>query len=182
MMMLLVFLLGIFDASAVKMAMDPQNRVLFGASYNDGGQGFSVGIESRLTQLIYVNMGGFSSIKPNSGDINSDQAGDWITMNHGIWAAPGWRIPHRYAENSLNWDVIVRGGFACVFSKDANRDDLPLFDPAGLLGADFYLRKNNFGIRWSNKIFLYESATVKTYEAVPMQRPQSALELFYQWE
>lgn len=182
MMSLVVFLFGIFEASAVRLAMDPQNRTFLGASYNDGGQGFSLGIESRLTQLIYINMGGFASISPAVGDINSKNPEDWITMNHAIWAAPGWRIPHRYKENGINWDVIVRGGFACLFSKDVNRDDLPLFDPGGLVGVDFYLRKNDFGLRWSNKIFIYEPETPLTLEAVPMQRPQSSLELFWQWD
>lgn len=182
MIMLIVFLLGIFDVSAARIAMDPQNRVFLGAAYNDGGQGFSLGLESRLTQLIYINMGGFASITPSVGDINSNMPEDWITMNHGIWAAPGWRIPHRYKENSLKWDMILRGGFACLFSKDVNREDLPLFDPSGLVGVDFYLRKNNFGLRWSNKMFLYEPETPKTLQAVSLQRPQSAVEIFLQWE
>ena len=182
MMIFIVYLLGIFEASAVRLALEPQNRVFLGGAYNDGGRGFSLGMESRLTQLIYVNMGGFTSISPAVGDINSEDPQDWLTLNHGIWAAPGWRIPHRYKENALNWDIILRGGFACLFSKDVNRDDLPLFDPGGLVGVDFYLLKYNFGLRWSNKLFIYEPETTISLEAVPVQRLQSSIEIFFQWE
>ena len=39
----------------------------------------------------------------------------------------------------LNWDLVGRAGFACVFTTDAFRDDLYLIDPAGLVGLDGYL-------------------------------------------
>ena len=179
--MITLFFIVIFEASAVRLAMDPQNAVFTGFSYSDGGRGISLGLESRLTQLIYINMGGFTSIVPRVGDIDSREPSDWISMNHGIWAAPGWRVPHRYTKGAFQWDIMFRAGFACLFSKDVNREDLPLFDPAALLGTDFYLRWHNLGLRWSNKLFLYEPETPKTLEAVPLQRPQSSLEFFIQW-
>jgi hypothetical protein len=182
MSVLFLFIFGILEAQAVRLAMEPQNRGFIGASYNDGGQGLSVGIESRLTQLIYVNIGGFTSLSSEFGDVDSDSPKDWFKMNHGIWAAPGWRIPHRYKENAVNWDIIMKGGFACVFSSDSYREDLPLFDPAGLAGVDFYLRKNRVGLRWSNKVFFYEPESTKILKGVPVQKLQSALEIFWQWE
>ena len=125
----------------------------------------SVGIESRLTQLIYVNIGGFTCLLLQSlAMLTLIVPKDWFKMNHAIWAAPGWRVPHRYKENAVNWDVIMRGGFACVFSSDAYREDLPLFDPAALAGVDFYLRKNRVGLRWSNKVFFYEPESTKIVE------------------
>lgn len=182
-MSLFIFLIcTIFPASAVRIAMEPQNRVFMGASHSDGGNGFSVGIESRLTQLIYINMGGFGTFSENIGNIESDNEQDWVKMEHAIWAAPGWRIPHRYKENAWNWDIMARGGFACVFSSDAYRTDLSLVDPAGLAGIDFYLQRSSFGLRWTNKAFFYQPNVSKTLQSISTQRIQSAVELFWQWD
>ena len=41
--------------------IEPQNRVYAGVVQSDGGLGGTVSIESRLTQLITINMGGFVS-------------------------------------------------------------------------------------------------------------------------
>ena len=178
---LIVLSLFISQANAVKLAMEPQNRVFVGGSWIDGGFGPTVSLESRLTQLIYIGMGGFGSTSPNIGDIESSNQQDWVSLHHGIWAAPGWRIPHRYKANSLNWDVLLRGGFACVFTRDAYRDDFYLVDPAGLVGIDLYLHKGNVGIRSSNKMFLYQPNLTKTLTSISAQRLQSSIELFWQW-
>ena len=65
---------------------------------SDGGLGGTVSIESRLTQLITINMGGFVSTPTHYGDVESRDEQDWVLLNHGLWAAPGWRIPHRYGN------------------------------------------------------------------------------------
>ena len=90
---------GILDANATRLAMEPKNRVLLGGSWIDGGLGASVGIESRLTQLVYVNVGGFANFSENIGDIDSQNQQDWVTMQHAIWAAPG-------TQPSFIWTTI----------------------------------------------------------------------------
>ena len=179
---LLFFSLFVGDASAVRLAMDAQNRAFVGGSWIDGGYGPSLGIESRLTQLIYINMGGFRTITPPLGDTDSDSEQDWVTMRHAIWAAPGWRIPHRYKENSINWDIIARGGFACVFSSDAHFANNFLVDPAGLVGVDLYLHNQKFGVRSSTKLFMYQATLSKNLTGINVNRVQSSIELYLQWD
>ena len=173
-------------AEAVRLALEPQNRIFVGASQTDGAIGVTTSIESRLTQLIYINMGGFVTTPKNMGDVESRDPQDWVQLNHGLWAAPGWRMPHRYKEGPLNWDVVARGGFACVFTTDAFRDDLYLIDPAGILGGDAYLQykiseNRTVGMRWSHKWFLYQPDLTKTKKGLPVQRLQNNLEFYWQF-
>ena len=104
-------------------------------------------------------------------------------MRHGIWFAPGVRIPHRYGEG-LIWDVFFRGGFATVWSDDASAGDYShinnpeanfdtLFDVALVGGLDLLIRKGKFGVRASGKGFFY-----KTYPAIAWQKDWAATELF----
>ena len=46
---------------ASRIAMDPQNKVHVGASVIGSSYGASLGLDSRLTQLIYIDIGGFFS-------------------------------------------------------------------------------------------------------------------------
>ena len=180
--MWMVFISLVQEAQAVRLAMEPQNRLLVGYSHIDGGMGSTVSFESRLTQLIYVNMGGFVTLAENQGDIDSSDPQDWLKMNHAIWAAPGWRIPHRYKSGGWNWDVMLRGGFACVFTDDVYRDDLLLVDPAALTGLDVYLHNGDAGLRVSNRVFLYQPEPTQTLKGVSIQRLQSSVEFFWQWD
>ena len=182
-----IILLAVYshDASAVRLALEPQNRVYAGVVQSDGGLGGTVSIESRLTQLITINMGGFVSTPVHYGEVESRDEQDWVLLNHGLWAAPGLRIPHRYGKGAMNWDIIGRAGFACVFTTDAFRDDLYLIDPAGLIGLDGYLQykvsdNNTIGLRISNKIFAYQPDLTRTLTGLPVQRLQHSLELFWQ--
>ena len=172
-------------AEAVRLALEPQNRVYAGVVQTDGGLGGTVSIESRLTQLITINMGGFVSSPVHYGDIESREEQDWVKLNHGLWAAPGWRIPHRYGKGNLNWDLIGRAGFACLFTTDAFRDDLYLIDPAGLVGVDGYLQykiseDHTVGVRFSNKMFAYQPDLTRTLQGLPVQRFQHGIEFFWQ--
>ena len=173
------------NAEAVRLAMEPQNRVYAGVVQTDGGIGGTVSIESRLTQLIVINMGGFISSPVHYGSVETRDEQEWVRLNHGLWAAPGVRIPHRYGKGRLNWDVIGRAGFACVFTTDAFRDDLYLLDPSGLVGLDGYLtykasETQTIGLRMSNKMFVYQPDLTRTLTGLPVQRLQHSIELFWQ--
>ena len=180
-----IILLAPKDSGAVRLALEPQNRVYAGVVQSDGGLGGTVSIESRLTQLITINMGGFVSTPAHYGDSDSREEQDWVLLNHGLWAAPGWRVPHRYKNAKLNWDLVGRAGFACVFTTDAFRDDLYLIDPAGLVGLDGYLtyavsEDNTAGLRVTSKVFAYQPSLTRTLEGLPVQRVQYGVELFWQ--
>ena len=173
------------DSEAVRLALEPQNRVYAGVVQSDGGLGGTVSVESRLTQLITINMGGFVSTPAHYGDVDSREEQDWVLLNHGLWAAPGWRIPHRDKNAKINWDLVGRAGFACVFTTDAFRDDLYLIDPAGLVGVDGYLKykvseENTVGLRLSSKVFAYQPSLTRTLTGLPVQRLQYGVELFWQ--
>lgn len=180
-----VLLLSPTDSEAVRLALEPQNRIFAGVVHSDGGPGGTVSIESRLTQLITINMGGFVSVPARYGDSESRDEQDWVVLNHGLWAAPGLRIPHRYGSGNINWDLVGRAGFACVFTTDAHREDLYLMDPAGLVGIDGYLQykvsdENTIGLRFSSKLFAYQPNLTRTLAGLPVQRLQHGIEVFWQ--
>jgi hypothetical protein len=169
------------SANAIRLALEPQNRFTLGYAMIDGGKGIQGSFESRLTQLVYINMGGFSTINSNIGNIESDDVQDWVKMHHSIWVAPGIRVPHRYNVDSWNWDIIARTGFACVFTNDANRDDLFLVDPAGLVGGDVYIHNGKLGLRYSGKMLMYAPEVTLTMQSVSVHRFVQGLELIWQW-
>lgn len=175
----------ISQAEAVRLALEPQNRIIAGAAFIDGHSGVTASVESRLTQLVYINMGGTISTPKVFGDPTSTDEQDWVSMNHLIWAAPGWRIPHRYS-GAINWDIITRAGFACVFTTDSFREDLFLIDPAALVGIDAYIHyvetdKQALGVRVTNRMLAYQPDLTRTRRGLPVQRMQHGVEVFLQW-
>ena len=173
------------ESEATRLAIEPQNRIYAGAVQSDGGLGGTVSVESRLTQLITINIGGFVSTPIQYGDVDSRDEQDWVMLNHGLWAAPGWRIPHRYGNGKINWDLMGRAGFGCVFTTDVFRKDLYSIDPAGLVGVDGYLQykvseENTVGLRVSSKVFAYKPNLTRTRVGLPVQRLQHGIEFFWQ--
>ena len=51
---------------AARLAMEPQNKVHAGASMIGSSYGVALGLDSRLTQLIYIDIGGFISVSDTS--------------------------------------------------------------------------------------------------------------------
>ena len=173
------------NSEATRLALEPQNRIYAGGVQSDGGLGGTVSIESRLTHLLTINIGGFVSTPTQYGDVESRDEQDWVMLNHGLWAAPGWRIPHRYGNGKINWDLVARAGFGCVFTTDAFRQDLYLIDPSGLVGVDGYLQykvsdDNTVGLRLSSKVFAYQPNLTRTRVRLPVQRLQHGIEFFWQ--
>ena len=128
---------------AQAIALEPQNRILAGYTFNDGNQGVGIGFDSRLTQLIYINIGTFFSLTDRKYTIDEADPSSLISLSNGIYAAPGFRLPHRYKsdKNALNWDILFRTGFACVSSQNAFGENWFLVEPAALLGIDLQLKK-----------------------------------------
>ena len=164
------------SADAARMPLEPQNRLHLGVQAIDGTEslGLTFGMDSRLTRFVSIDLGGFLSANesPVLNPGSDATVEDWVTMRHGIWFAPGLRVPHRYGDG-LVWDVFFRGGFGTVWSEDASDDYDSLFDVAMIGGADFMIRKDKIGARLSGKGFFY-----KTYPSIAWQKDWVASELF----
>ncbi len=164
------------SADAARMPLEPQNRLHLGVAAMDGTESFGLtfGMDSRLTRFVSIDIAGFLSAteSPVLTPPEDSTVEDWVTMRHGIWFAPGIRIPHKYGEG-LTWDAFFRGGFATVWSEDASRDGDSLFDVAMVGGLDFMVRKDKIGARLSGKGFFY-----KTYPYIAWEKDWVANELF----
>ena len=168
-------------ANAQMFQIEPLNRVSAGVSYVDSSFGGVVGFESRLTHLIYLNIGGFQTL----GELafEGEELRDQIKLKSGLWAMPGLRLPHRYNKNknAVNWDLIVRTGFGCFFNDIADKPDAFNMEPGGLFGADFYLMWKNIGFRLSGK-GVYQKAYIPTRnESLLMLSSIASLEFYSQF-
>jgi hypothetical protein len=163
--------------------MDPQNRVHMGLSLTDGvlAPGLILGLDSRMTRLVYVDVGGFGTLAdPPDIDVENVEPPEYITLRHGLTVTPGLRVPHRYGDG-INWDLTFRGGFGAVWATDASAENSVQVDPALLTGADLLIRKESLGLRTTGRIFGFKPFTKKEREEIPMARPQYTIELVYQW-
>ncbi len=179
--MLLLASLFLSSASAQMFYLEPQIRLGAGASWVDDSIGVSVSMDTRMTQLIYISIGGFRSMQESEIIPVDDEIQSWTKLRHAIWAAPGLRFPHRYNKKGINWDFLLRTGFACVFSDLAEEEDWTLMEPAALGGGDFIIFKDRLAVRVSGKVFVYNPYIQEFREKAVMYRPQLGVEFSYQW-
>jgi hypothetical protein len=183
--------LASLPALASRDSLDPLNRVHAGVSFSDEYTfGVNGGLDSRLTRLVFIDMGGFASPMPFPDDVEADgdsPAKETVFLRHGIYVAPGLRIPHR-EKDGLQWDVIARGGFGGVWSTDVNPESATLdgtyeveADPALLAGLDLQLRKDHVGLRVAGKEFFYKVFSGPERTDVALAKPQFTGEILYQW-
>ena len=179
-------------AHAGRMPLPSLNRLHGGLSITDSGSGLGgvVGMDSRLTRLIFVDLGGFYTPGNQQFDPGIDpekeDPSQWYTLRNGLYAAPGLRIPHRY-QDGFNWDVIGRAGFAALWIADESQriipeDDALVYSEAGaLLGVDVLLRLDTIGVRMSGKAYGWHAySPIKNAESNTI-RPQFAIEGVYQF-
>ena len=76
---MLSFLLCI-NAQAQMFYVEPQIRTGIGAAWIDGAWGSSVSMDTRMTHLVYVGLGGFRSLTMPEIETNEDD----IQTNTGI--------------------------------------------------------------------------------------------------
>ena len=169
-------------ASAQMVILDPQNRLTFGVTYSDGSPGITASFDSRLSQLVFINIGAFRGFSDSDYTATREDPQSWLRMRHGLWAAPGLRFPHRYKKNAINWDFLVRTGFGCIFSDVSGADDWLLIEPAGLTAADLILRKENYGVRLTAKTFLSHPYIEELNGKHWIVNQQQGIEVFYQWQ
>jgi hypothetical protein len=174
---------GSTAAEAARLPLDPLNRIHAGYSTADrGATGFTLGMDSRLTRLLNVDVGAFLSPFSQAEvvpDLNGDP-NDWITLRHGLFVAPGLRIPHRYGEG-INWDLTVRGGFGAVWLTNAteaiNLETTPAFMPS----ADLLLRKDQLGLRLGVREVLFWSYVHEARDNFNFYRTQMSAEAVLQF-
>ena len=98
-LMLLAFLAALLpsgDAEARRMPLETQIRAHGGSRPNASfTPGFTLGLDTRLTRLLYMDVGGFGSLVDAVGDAESDEAAD-SALRHAIYVTPGLRVPYRY--------------------------------------------------------------------------------------
>jgi hypothetical protein len=150
-------------ADAQRLALDPLNRVHAGLAMVDGPEGMDIGLtfgmDSRLTRVIFVDVGGWVTPARLSSEFAIDEEAEptsTLFLRHGIYATPGFRLPHR-SKGEIRWDLIARGGFAAIWLTDIHPDSLVTGDtqyrmstePAGVIGIDAQARKDRVGARFT---------------------------------
>ena len=179
--MLLFASIFLSTASAQSFYVKPQIRAGIGGAWVDESLGVSVSMDTKMTQIIYISIGGFRSLQKSEIIADADDIQSWTKLRHGIWAAPGIRFPHRYKKEALNWDFLLRAGFACVFSDLAEDDDWTLMEPAALGGGELILFKDQLAMKFSGKMFAYNPYIREFREKAMIYRPQLSIELSYRW-
>lgn len=178
-------LLASTAAQANRFSLDPQNRLHAGLSLvnSDLKPGISAGLDSRLSRVFYVDAGGFFTTTDDTGRTPPDSvesASDYFELRHGLYVAPGLRVPHRYGDG-LNWDLTGRLGFGAVWSTDASADYALHADPALLGGGDLLLRYEQVGLRVGAKAFAYDAFATGPRQQTGVLRGQYFVEGVIQW-
>ena len=166
-------------SNAQMFYLEPQIRAGAGASWNDGAFGASVSLETRISHLLYIGIGGFRSFTEGELQAIDENPQTWAALRHGIWAAPGLRIPHRYKKKGINWDLLFNVGFGVSFSDVAEQTDWLLMEPSALGGIDFLVFSNKLSAKISTKVFVYNPYLPEFREAYILARPQVAFEISY---
>lgn len=179
-------------ANAGRMPLESLNRIHGGLAITDNltGVGGIVGMDSRLTRLVFVDLGGFFTPGNQQFDPRVDpekqEAQEWYTLRNGLYAAPGMRIPHRY-KDGFNWDLIGRAGFAALWVADESQRIIPndealVYSEASLLlGADVLFRFDDVGVRLSGKAYGWQAYSPVKQDESSTIRPQFTLEGVYQF-
>ncbi len=196
--MLLAALFSLFltsaPASAQSMALEPQNRIHAGLSLVDGPSplGLTAGMDSRLTRVLALDIGAFVSPVPIASDYESPYADPTAVqarhVRHGVYATPGFRIPHPQPKRWA-WEFFVRAGGGVIWTANV-APDAPLDadtefgirpDPAGLIGGDALIRFGRLGVRASGKVWMFEVLQTSPSRSFFAARPQWGLEALVQW-
>ena len=175
------FLILSLFAQAQLFSLEPQIRTGGGVSWSDGSLGVNLSIETRITHLMYASIGGFRSLSEVELEPTEEDPQSWIALRHAIWAAPSFRVPHRYRKRGIEWDILLNAGFGITFSDVAKEEDWFAFEPAGLGGVDIILFSNKISTKISAKAFVYSGYLPEFREKYLLIRPQAAFEVLYQW-
>jgi len=187
----IVFLLLPRLAAAQGMAMDPMNRLHVGAVVLQGPSsvGLSVGLDSRLTRLIFVDAGAFASplgLPTDAWDGEGEAVGA-LRLRHGITVSPGIRVPHAQPR-AFSYDVVFRVGAAAAWVADLS-DPVGDFGPpytvsalaAGFGGVDVSVLRGPVGVRLGYRQFLFMPFVFEELSDMIATRPMGHLEAIWQF-
>lgn len=181
--------LALAPGLAGAQALDPMNRLHLGASFVEGPSplGLTVGFDSRLTRLAFVDAGGFGSLgEPDPAGIDPDTAPeDALRLRHGIYIAPGIRVPHVQPQ-AFGFDVLPRAGMAAIWLSDLASADEPGRHPystevAGFVGLDLSVQRGPLGLRGSYRHLFCAPYVPELASDEPMNTPMFTLEGQYQF-
>jgi hypothetical protein len=177
------------QAEAARSTMNPRVRVHAGAVVSEGPNptGFTLGIDSRASRFIYLDIGGFlNTFSPLDG-LDRGSLRVPHLARHGMFILPGLRIPHRQPK-AFSWDVTFRGGFGILWTSyvgtmiNSSYGGQPLdADIMTVGGLDFGIRKGALGLRVAGRVLV---ATPHDYgeKTDPLfYAPQLSLEGLYQF-
>jgi hypothetical protein len=176
-------------AAALAQALEPMNRLHLGASFVEGPApfGINVGFDSRLTRLAFVDAGGFGSLgTPDPASLDAGTAPeDAMRLRHGIYIAPGIRVPHVQPQ-AFGFDLLPRAGMAAVWLSDLASDGTAGRNPystevAGFLGLDLTVQKGVVGMRISYRHLFCAPYIPERKQDVTMNTPMFTLEGQYQF-
>jgi hypothetical protein len=171
------------SAFAARMALDPLTRVHTGLSLaSPTSMGLMLGMDSRLTQLIYVDVTGFMSVSDpvaKTMEPDADGANTWM-LRHGLYCTPGLRIPHKQPE-TWSWDILTRAGFGAVWLADAASNFDLESNPALVGGGELVVRKSQAGLRLSAKALYVRPYSKYRLVESSIVRAQYGTEMFYQF-
>src|SRR5262245_38835052 len=82
-------------AMAAHEALDPLNRGHVGISFSDENTpGVNAGLDSRLTRVVFIDVGIFASpMSFPETEVSSEKTADFVFLRHGVYVAPGLRLP-----------------------------------------------------------------------------------------
>jgi hypothetical protein len=189
--MLTLLLAALSPASAANMALDPQTRLHAGVSVTPGagGVGATVGFDARLTRVVAIDMGAFASPMAETKDppgVDDTLPGS-AQLLHGVYLAPGLRLPHGQPK-SWAWEVFARGGGGVAWTVDTNPElrsavgEAPVRAAmAGCVGADALVRAGRYGARVAGKAWVFEATQTVPLTTHTVVRPQFSVEALVQW-
>jgi hypothetical protein len=178
-------------AAGIRLAeagvLEPQVRIHAGLNYVLGPSpvGATAGLDARLTRVLAIDLGGFGSFVgiPESEYVREEEEEDYFHLRHGVYFAPGLRIPHPQPR-AFAWDVFVRGGAGVLWYTDTQPASLSVTHAAGATtasaggfgGIDLMVRIDRFGVRGSAKGWVYEAQHQYGGDPTVMIQPQFCLE------
>jgi hypothetical protein len=174
---MLVTLVAVSTATTAKgLGPATQNRGHLGAAWTPGGSQGVLGFDSRLTQSILVDVGGFYS--PNAAK-SSENQGPWV-LRHGLYVTPGFRIPHRN-KSEIKTDVIIRAGFGPVWVASSEFRFDEQINPGLHGGADLMFRYKEWGLRFEGRMWYVKPFNIAKKMEEPTMIPQMGSSVLYQF-
>ena len=186
----LVSMLVMSSTADAQSNLNPRVRVHGGAVVSEGPTpvGFTAGIDSRASRFIYLDIGGFMNpFNPITNELDRDALRSPHLVQHGIYALPGIRIPHRQPK-AFSWDITFRTGFGLLWTTFAGTKTNPNYgtqpldaDVMTAAGVDLGIRRGALGLRAAGRVLVSWPHDYASQRDPLFWAPQLAVEGLYQF-